>query len=414
MTAELKLLRKIKISPRKRLIHFRQAAVNEQGSLLLHLPRKIQSDLLSRIDTQELIALLKYLDPHDTTTLLQGIDKRRAGHIINALSEDMKQKVEYLLQFHPQTAAGMMSLDYIEVEHDASIKEAAATIQKHEKTTGRFPTVLVVAQGILKGELRGHIFAIAKPGDQVKKFSHRVPHIRYNQDQKEVQGVFQKSAHSKVVVLDEDESIMGIIYADDILKLLHRNRGRDLYNFAGVTEEEDALDSALTKVRYRYKWLIINLGTAFLAAGVVGMFEDTISRFVLLAIYMPIVAGMGGNAGTQSMAVAIRGLALKEVELSRSRKLIANEVIAGAVNGTINGLIVAAIAVFWNQSPELGFVLGIAMVINLIIAGFFGALIPLIMQKLGKDPASSATIFITTATDVFGFMVFLGLAKLVL
>jgi magnesium transporter len=156
------------------------------------------------------------------------------------------------------------------------------------------------------------------------------------------------------------------------------------------------------------------LGTAFLAASVVGLFTDTISKFTLLAVYMPIVAGMGGNAGTQALAVAVRGLALKEVELKTSKKLIINEMISGGVNGVINGILVALVAIFINQSPALGLVIGIAMIVNLINAGLFGALVPMIMKSLGKDPASSATIFITTATDVIGFFVFLGLASIIL
>jgi magnesium transporter len=205
-----------------------------------------------------------------------------------------------------------------------------------------------------------------------------------------------------------------VIHSDEILKLIDKHAMDDLYGFAGVDTEESALDSAFTKVKYRYKWLIINLATAFMAASVVGVFSDTISRVTLLAVYMPIVAGMGGNAGTQALAVAVRGLVLKEVALKTSGKLIINEMIGGAINGLINGLIVAVIATVFNHSPLLGLVLGLAMIINLITAGFFGALVPMIMKSLGKDPASSATIFITTATDVIGFFVFLGLASLLL
>ena len=139
-----------------------------------------------------------------------------------------------------------------------------------------------------------------------------------------------------------------------------------------------------------------------------------ISAFVLLAVYMPIVAGMGGNAGTQTLAVVVRGLALKEIGSKKAKKIIINEVIAGAINGTINGVIVAVVAILFNKNPLFGLIVGIAMVINLIVAGFFGTIIPLIMKKLKKDPASSATIFITTATDVFGFFVFLGLASILL
>ena len=168
------------------------------------------------------------------------------------------------------------------------------------------------------------------------------------------------------------------------------------------------------KVRYRWLWLIINLGTAFLAASVVGMYEGTISRFTLLAVYMPIVAGMGGNAATQTLAVTVRGIVMNEISLKNSFKYITREIGAGVINGLINGFLVAMVAIFINKNPMLGLVLAIAMVSNLFIAAFAGALIPLVMKKLGKDPATSATIFITTCTDVGGFFVFLSLAQMML
>ena len=182
-------------------------------------------------------------------------------------------------------------------------------------------------------------------------------------------------------------------------------------------EEESALDGPAAKVRSRYKWLIINLGTAFLAAAVVGLFESTIASIAVLAAYMPVVAGMGGNAGTQAMAVTVRGISLGQVSLATGKRVILNESIAGAVNGLITGALVAVIAVAFSLAEFgllLGAVIGVSMVVNLVIAGFFGALIPLILDKLGQDPATSATIFITTATDVLGFLFFLGLAQAVL
>lgn len=177
---------------------------------------------------------------------------------------------------------------------------------------------------------------------------------------------------------------------------------------------ESVLDGPLSKVRHRYEWLIINLRAAFLAAGAVGFFEDTIAAFTLLAVYVPVVAGMGGNAGTQSMAVTERGIAFGQISLSTGGRAVFNEIVAGAANGLITGVLVAIIASVFNRSPLLGLVLGVSMVLNLVIAGFFGTAIPLVLDRVGKDPATSATIFITTATDVLGFFIFLGLAQAVL
>jgi magnesium transporter len=217
-----------------------------------------------------------------------------------------------------------------------------------------------------------------------------------------------------MAVLDDDESILGVIDTEDLHRVIEEEAGETLYEFTGVQEEESVLDGPLSKVRHRYKWLISNLGTAFLAAGAVGFFEDTIAAFTLLAVYIPVVAGMGGNAGTQSMAVTVRGIAFGQISLATGNRAIINEVIAGGANGLITGVLVAAIATVFNQSPLLGLVLGVSMVLNLVIDGFFGTFIPLTLDRIGKDPATSATIFITTATDVLGFFIFLGLAQAVL
>jgi len=233
----------------------------------------------------------------------------------------------------------------------------------------------------------------------------------------DVLAVFRENSERTVAVLDEEEDILGVIYASDLLRLIDEAAGETLYEFTGVSEEESVLDGPVEKVRRRYKWLILNLGTAFMAAAVVGLFESTIAAVAILAAYMPVVAGMGGNAGTQAMAVTVRGISLGQVSLSTGKRVVANEVIAGAANGVITGALVAVIATafsFGEFGLALGAVIGISMVANLVIAGFFGAITPLVLDRLGFDPATSATIFITTATDVLGFFVFLGLARAVL
>jgi magnesium transporter len=401
-------------SPKERMAVFREIHVNNQGFILLGLSKRIQQDIIAKLNDEELTEIINYLDPDDATDLLQKVSAKRRRKIVEKLSEKIREKVEFLLKFNPKTAAGMMSLDYTEVDKNITFEELSRIIQKHEKRTGKFPTILAVKDGFLEGELPGHVLALHKGREKITNYIKKVPHIEYDRNEKDVIKVFKKNPHNKVVVLDKNKSILGVIYSDDILKLIEKQSADNLGDFAGVSKEEDVLDSALVKVKNRHKWLIINLATAFLAASVVSLFQDTISAFVLLAVYMPIVAGMGGNAGTQTLAVVVRGLALKEIDINTGKSVIINEVLAGGINGIINGILVAAMAVLWSKSPVLGLIVGTAMVTNLIIAGFFGATIPLLMKKLGKDPASSATIFITTATDVFGFLVFLGLATIML
>ena len=408
------LVHELLSSPKRRISIFRETPVNDQGFILLSLPKRLQREIIDKLKDEELIELLDYLDPDEVTDLLQNVGIKRSKKILKRLGKEISEKVEFLLKFNPRTAAGLMSLDYIEVDKNTTFEQLSKIIQKHEKRTGKFPAILVVQDGFLAGEIPAHTLAIAKRKEKISKYIKKIPSIEYNKSEHEIVGIFRKHPHNKIVVLDKDDSILGIIYSDDILKLIEKQSANDIRQFAGVSEEEDVLDSATTKVKNRYRWLIINLATAFLAASVVGLFQGTISKYVLLAVYMPIVAGMGGNAGTQTLAVVVRGLALKEIELKTGKRVIINEIIAGGINGIINGILVAAVAILWNKNPMLGLVIGLAMIINLIIAGFFGAIIPLIMKRLGKDPASSATIFITTATDVFGFFAFLGLATIML
>ncbi|PIN75114.1 magnesium transporter [Candidatus Woesearchaeota archaeon CG10_big_fil_rev_8_21_14_0_10_37_12] len=396
----------------RRVELFKELPINTQGNTLLNLSRQCKYHILERLTNTEIINLLHYLDSSDITDLLQCIEERRKKKLVSLLEKDVRKKVEFLLRFSPNTAAGMMSLDYVIVSKESTFDGVIKKAQKHEKDTGRFPVILVVEQGFLVGELPAYSFAAHKKEDKIEKQVKKIPSVRFDADESEIISIIRRNPTNKVVVLDDDNSVLGFIYASDVLKLVHKTSGHSLYAFAGVGHEEDVFDSPLIKVQNRYKWLILNLFTAFLAASVVGLFQDTISRVVLLAAYMPVVAGMGGNAGTQALAVVVRGLALKRVELRTGTRVILNELLAGAVNGIITGGLVVLVALILQQNPLLGLIVCLAMIFNLIIAGVAGSLVPLVMTRLGKDPATSASIFITTCTDVFGFFTFLGLASI--
>jgi magnesium transporter len=192
--------------------------------------------------------------------------------------------------------------------------------------------------------------------------------VKYDLPKENLIQYFKHNKHNKAIVLDNDNSVMGIIYTDDIIALIEESSINNIYAFAAVEKEEDVLDSFLTKIKHRWKWLALNLLTAFIAAGVVSLFDATISKYVLLAVYMPIVAGMGGNAGSQTMAVMVRGLTLKEVDLNNAKRVIVNELLSGLGNGLIIGLIVSIVLSLFNQNFVLGIILGISMIINLGIA----------------------------------------------
>jgi len=360
------------------------------------------------------VAILETVDPDEATDMLQLLGKRRRETALHLLSEELKNSLSTLLEFDAKTAAGLMTLDYIHADISENIEGVAEKFRRHEHKTGRPPVILATKDGRLAGFLPGHELGLSGKKELIGKRIKHMSSVSYAASHDEVVHIFRTHPHGKVAVINDNDDVVGIIYSDDILQLLEEQSTSSLYNFAGITQEESVTDSARRKVQNRYRWLIINLATAFLAAFTVGQFEDILGKFVLLAIYMPIVAGMGGNAATQTLAVLVRGIALKQIELKTAWKTLRSELGSGLVNGLINGALVAAVVIIVNHDFKIALILALAMIINLLVAAFFGTLVPLIMSKLRKDPAASATIFITTATDVLGFLVFLGLASLIL
>jgi magnesium transporter len=397
---------------------FRQLSRAHQRELFFRLPESVQETLVVDMNPTQLKQFVRRLDPDEATDVLGFADEETRTTVLRRLNEDRREKIEFLLEFSPETAAGLMDLDYVTVDAGRSLSEVAQRVRRFEERTDRVPTILVTDDEALRGELPGAALSLAdSETENVTDHVREIPQVRYDRDDSEVLDVFRENRERTVAVLDREDNVIGVIHADDLLTLIEEAAGETLYEFTGVGEAESVLDGPAAKVRSRYKWLIINLGTAFLAAAVVGLFESTIASIAVLAAYMPVVAGMGGNAGTQAMAVTVRGISLGQVSLSTGRRVILNEVLAGAVNGIITGALVAAIAIAFSLAEFgvlLGAVIGVSMVANLVIAGFFGGLIPLVLDRLGQDPATSATIFITTATDVLGFFVFLGLAQAIL
>nr|WP_321168358.1 magnesium transporter [Halorubrum sp. JWXQ-INN 858] len=391
----------------------------EWRDVFFGLSDEVQELLVADMSRSELEAFIDRLDPDEVTDVLVHTDEETREALLATLDSERREKIDFLLSFDPESAAGLMSLDYVTVDETRRFVEVTERVRRFEERTGRLPTIFVTDDDDeLLGELPGAALSIADDATEgIGDYVQETPHVRFDRDDEEVLEVFKQNRERAVAVLDEDDDVLGVIHAEDLLRMLEEARGETLYEFTGVAEEESVLDGPGAKIRRRYKWLILNLGTAFMAAAVVGLFESTIAAVAILAAYMPVVAGMGGNAGTQAMAVTVRGISLGEVSLNTGKRVVFNEVVAGAANGLITGVLVAVIAIafsFGEFGLLLGAVIGVSMVANLVIAGFFGAITPLLLDRIGYDPATSATIFITTATDVLGFFVFLGLAQAVL
>lgn len=408
------LVKDITYRPKIRASIFLTLDLEKQTAVILRLSKYVRAQLVQELKKEEIVPVLEHLDPDDVTDILQTLPKRLQQELLVEMSQDLQDSLSLLLQFDPKTAAGLMSLNYVQVEATDRLSEVAESVQRHEKRTGKLPIVLVIEETELIGFLPLQSLLFAKPGDRVKEYVKKIQSMSYLTSTTVVINQFLEHPHEKIAVIGEENRILGVIYSDDVLRELEEKEASTLYDFAGLNKEETVNDGIKAKVMHRYKWLIINLGTAFLASFTVGLFGSTIEKNVLLAVYMPIVAGMGGNAGTQTLAILVRGITLKQIDLETAMPVLRREIGAGLINGMINGIIVFAIVMYFNNNFGVAFVLCMAMIINLIVSSFFGTIVPLIMKKLGKDPATSATIFITTATDVLGFMAFLGLASILL
>ncbi len=397
------------------MVRLRALPLAEQSATLVALSPYVQQQLLLELTVDETVALLDHMDLLTAQTVLRRIkDVRRRHKIINQLKSEVKEKAEYFLRFHPKATLSLIHFNYVLLSIDSTVGAAGDAIDLHYQETGKFPEVLVHQDGTLMGEVSLATLVRERNTLLLEHFVTSVATISYQAEMAAVIETLSVSKRKKIVVLDADASVLGIIYADDAIELFGKLPVESLYSFAGVDSSERPFDSAYDKFRNRYKWLIVNLVTAFLAGSVILLFQDTVDTLSILAVYIPIVAGMGGNAASQTFAVMLRGITLGTISLRTGVPVIAKEMIAGLYNGVAIGCIVAIISVLFNGSAWLGLVVALAMIVVHIIAGLFGAFVPLLVKALGKDPAAISMIFISTATDVFGLLALLGFGALIL
>ena len=385
-----------------------------QAQVSLVLGGKSKESILPRLSDHVIARFLHFNDEDDATDLLQLLPAERRATILLKMREEKRMKIEKLLRYGSETAGGVMDFNFIVVKMDFSIKDVSAKIEQHLQQYNHAPVVLVADE---EAKIKGFIpyrKIISPRKSSVRDLMEPLPLITHTVDRERVLGLIMQRRSDVVCVVDEAGIALGVIHLRDLLRVAQAEATEDVYGLAGVDLEEDVLDPVVDKVRHRCNWLLVNLATAFLASFVVSLFEGTIAQMAILAAYMPIVAGMGGNAGTQALAVTIRGLAMREVPFALARRIILKEALAGMTNGVIAGAFAAGAAIAFKAPPMLGLVLGVSMIINLFVAGFFGALIPFILKRMRVDPATASSIFVTTATDVFGFLVFLGLGTMLL
>jgi magnesium transporter len=392
-------------------------------SLLADRNGRLAMEAVSELGPEAGAALLATRPAEEIAKLAQEIPSDDAAALIDYLPEDLSASVldlmrpresgvvENLLEYDEQTAGRIMNPHVFSLNEDMTVAEAITELQTNRDVEMVFYLYVVDERNHLVGVVSLRRLLLVSPETPLKRImTADLISARVDMDQEEV--ARQVAAYNllAIPVVDEENKLVGIITVDDVIDVIKDEATEDIYRLAGVAGDERAFTPALESLRKRLPWLGVNLGTAFLAASVVKLFTTTIDALPILAVFMPIVAGMGGNAATQTLTVIVRGIALGELTWGNSRKALLKEAAVGIGNGVVLGLVAALVAWSTQGDPVLGLVLGAAMIINMFVAATAGVLVPLGLRAANVDPALASSVFITTMTDVVGFFSFLGLA----
>lgn len=404
------------LSPAQREPVWKEVEAAKMGEVLLELPEEVRVELIPLLDDQTLVAAVRTLDTDDIADLIPDLSDELIAEILFALDKQDRQRLDTVLSFPEDTAGGLMNVDAVTVRENITLEVVLRYLRRRgelpEHTnslfvvdrTDRLVGVLSVAK-LLTSDVNMRVSQVTER--ELVKFPSLTP-------DKEVAAAFERYNLISAPVVDEGGRLLGRITVDDVMDVIREQADRQVMAPAGVSEEEDIFAPIVHTSRRRAIWLGINLVTAFVAAAVVGLFEHTIEKVAVLAVMMPIVAGMGGNAGTQTLTVVVRGLALGIVTESNARRVLVKELMVGALNGLLWAITVAIATVAWHENYLVALALALAMVINLVFAALSGVMIPILVRKIGVDPAVASGVILTTVTDVVGFSAFLGLATLFL
>ncbi len=396
------------------------------GDIALELPEKYLKKILTHLKKDDLVEIVEELESDDATDLLQDIeeiDEQKAEEIFQSLDKEDQEDIKKLRKYDEHQAGAHMQTELFSANIDEKVSDAINRFRELKKKN----ELTNIHQIFITGTFNQLLFVISLEDlillDFDKTFKEQIKgheekykpiFVRDDDDIETVLQVFKEYDLSVVAVVNHKNELVGRITSDDIYDLIEENATEQIYNLAGVDDEAEEDEDLYEAGKKRAIWLFINLITAILASAVISLFDSTISAYVALAVLMPIVASMGGNAGTQTLTVTVRKLALGDIDVSSAKETIKRELLISLSNGLIFAVVMGVIALVWFGDSKLGFVIAASMVINLLFAGFFGALIPLILKRLNIDPAVGSTVLLTTITDVVGFFSFLGLAKIFL
>jgi magnesium transporter len=392
-----------------------QLSRTEAAAVLAELDEELRPRLLEGIPAPELAAIISKLDHNAAADVVAELPSERRPEVMAGLPSDEKAHVSELLVYPPDTAGGIMSDQFIRLRTDQTVDQCLQLVQgKAEESESGILYLYVTGED-------DRLVGIVSMRDLVFRGRQRligeimstdVKHVSVADDQEKIAQLFERYHYLALPVLDPYGRLVGVVSARQVMDVIKEEATEDMQLMVGLSGEERALTPWQQSIRKRLPWLCINLATAFLAGGVVGFFEGTIAKWTALAIFLPIVAGQGGNAGVQTLTVIIREMALGEMTIGDGRKAFVKEVILGVLNGLAIGILVGVIGYAWKGSIVLGIVVGAAMLLNMVAAALSGVLVPYTLKALRIDPALASSIMVTTVTDVAGFFFFLGLAAL--
>ena len=377
---------------------------------------KNQNRIIKYLNNDRILRVFKYMSKDDIVDILGDINIGTAKDLINRMQEGDSSVIKELLGYEDDTAGGLMTTEYISLYGDMLVHNVMQRIKSIASETEYIDTIYVInKEKELIGTVKLRDLLMASEEETLQKICDKhFVYVRPETDQEEVAGLVSKYDLKAIPVLNNKHSMLGIITIDDIMDVVTEETTEDIMKMGGVSKIEE-IDSRISKkIRLRLPWLVINLITAFLAALTIKLFESTIAQVVALSSIMSMVTGMGGNAGTQTVSVIVRNIAMGKIKLKDSLRVLIKQFIVDVFNGIVIGFItgIAVYAIYHNV--YLGIIIFLAMIANLVISGFCGTLIPLVLAKMKIDPALSSSIFLTTATDVLGFFIFLSLANIFL
>ena len=403
-----------KLEPEARESIANLMSTNQLAETLEYLSDEMRADLLADLPAEQVAPILDRLDEDIAADIVQEMEPERAEAIVPLL--EWREYVEELLDYPEDSAGGRMSVDVVALQRTWTVEEAISFLRRESPDdTHPFYLYVVDDDGKLTGTVSLRSLVTAAPETPIAAItSEDVQRVEATEDQ---EAVAERMRHYNLLalpVVDAEDRLRGVITADDILDIQVEEATEDIYRLAGLPEEERIFRPIREAVPPRLGWLMINMITAFMAAFTVSLFEGTIGRVAALAVFMPVVAGMGGNAGIQTITLVVRSLALGEIEVRDAMRVLHHEAIIALIKGAVLGLIVGFIAWIWMGNAWLGLIAGIAMLANIVNATLVGVIVPLVLKRVNMDPALASGVIVTTFSDVIGFLVFLGLGALLI